>query len=178
MSTIDDDDDDDILKKINGAKEQFYSSNQKNSFFKNQQKFNCANSIMSSLNQTEVFSNIFMVKDDVLLFNYPVFKTVAHPNLYLSMAEYMFEISLNLIDKYGFYNLYINCSGITVSAIDRYKDFVSVASKKGLEDGRGLLSKINIIQIHNPPSFVDYGLKVLIPIVDNNLCNKIQIINK
>ena len=53
---------DDILNKINGAKEQFYSGNQKNSFFKKQQKFDCATSIMSNLNETEVLSNVFIVK--------------------------------------------------------------------------------------------------------------------
>lgn len=168
---------DDILNKINGAKEQFYSGNQKNSFFKKQQKFDCATSIMSNLNVTEVLSNVFVVKDDIIIFNYPVFKTIAHPDLYIQISEYLFSISTNLIDTYGTYKLYIICTGITVSAIERYKDFVSVISKKGLENGKGLLSKMVSIQIYNPPSFVDYGLKVIIPLVDNNLWNKISIIN-
>jgi len=168
---------DDILNKINGAKEQFYSGNQKNSFFKKQQKFDCATSIMSNLNETEVLSNVFIVKDDIIIFNYPVFKTVAHPDLYLRMAEYIFSISANLIDTYGTYKLYILCTGITVSAIERYKDFVSVVSKKGLANGKGLLNKMVSIQIHNPPSFIDNSLKILIPLVDNNLWSKISIIN-
>lgn len=169
---------DDILNKINGAKEQFYSGNQKNSFFKKQQKFDCATSIMSNLNETEVLSNVFIVKDDIIIFNYPVFKTIAHPDLYDRMAEYIFIISTNLIDTYGTYNFYVICTGITVSAIERYKDFVSVVSKKGLENGKGLLNKMLSVQIYNPPSFVDYGLKVLIPLVDNNLWSKINIINE
>lgn len=169
---------DDILNKINGAKEQFYSGNPKNSFFKKQQKFDCATSIMSSLNETEVLSNVFIVKDDIIIFNYPVFKTVAHPDLYLRMAEYIFTISTNLIDTYGTYKLYILCTGITVSAIERYKEFVSVVSKKGLENGKGLLNKMDSIQIHNPPSFIDNSLKILIPLVDNNLWSKIRIINE
>lgn len=169
------DDDDDILKKINGAKEQFYNNNQKNSFFKKQQKFDCASSIMSGLNATEVFSNIFIVKDDIMFFNYPVFKTVAHPNIYELISDYIFEISSKLIEQYGSYKLCLNCTGITVSAIERYKEFVRVVSNKGLNNGTALLSKMTVLQIHNPPSFVDYGMQVLIPLVDNSLWNKIQI---
>ena len=168
---------DDILNKINGAKEQFYSGNPKNTFFKKQQKFDCAASIMSNLNETKVFSNIFIIKDDIIIFNYPVFKSVAHPDLYFRMAEYIFEISIKLIDTYGKYKLYILCTGITVSAIDRYKEFISVVSKKGLENGKGLLNNLESIQIHNSPSFIDHGLKVIIPLVDNSLWSKISIIN-
>lgn len=167
---------DDILNKINGAKEQFYSDNSKNSLFKKKQKFECANSIMTKFNEQEVYANIFIVKDDIILFNYPVFKIVANPEIYLNMANYIFMIADELIVKYGAYKLYVNCTGITVSAIERYKDFASVVSKKGLENGKNLLKKMDIIQIHNAPSFVDYGLQVIVPIVDNNLWHKINIV--
>ena len=168
---------DDILNKINGAKEQFYNQNQKNSFFKKQQKFDCALSIMSNLNETEVFSNIFVVRDDIIVFNYPVFKTIAHPDLYLRMTDYVFAITNNLNNTYGKFKVYIISTGVTISAIERYKDFVRVLSNKGLEIGAGLLTKMVHVQIYNPPSFVDHALKVIIPIVDESLWNKIIIVN-
>jgi hypothetical protein len=167
---------DDILQKINSAKEQFYSSTQKNTFFKKQQKFDCASSVMSGLNEMEVFSNVFIVKDNSIVFNYPVFKTVANPYYYEKMADYLFIISSKIIESNGFYNIVVNCTGITISAVERYKEFVTVVSKRGLDNNRGLLSKLNIVHIYNPPSFVDHGLKILVPLVDNNLWSKINII--
>lgn len=166
---------DDILQKINSAKEQFYSGTPKNTFFKKQQKFDCATSVMSGLNELDVFSNVFIVKGDAILFNYPVFKTVANPVYYDKMADYLFEISSKIIDTYGSYTILVNCTGVTISGIERYKDFVSMVSKKGLVNNRNLLSKLNIVHIFNPPSFVDHGLKILIPLVDNNLWDKIKI---
>lgn len=167
---------DDIMSKINSAKEQFYSDNHKNMFFKKQQKFDCATSVMSGLNENDVFANVFSVKDDIIFFNYPVFKTVAHPEYYSKMADYLFFASSNLIATYGSYRIFVNCDGVTISAIERYKDFVSVVSKRGLINDKGLLAKLNVVNICNPPSFVDHGLKIIIPLVDINLWSKICIV--
>jgi hypothetical protein len=167
---------DDIMSKINSAKEQFYSDHQKNTFFKKQQKFDCATTVMSGLNENEVFANVFAVKDDIIFFNYTMFKTVAHPEYYQKMADYLFMISSNLIDTYGSYRIFVNCNGMTISAVERYKEFVSVVSKRGLTNNKGLLAKLSIIHICNPPSFIDNGLKILIPLVDNNLWTKISIV--
>lgn len=167
---------DDILQKINSAKQQFYSDHQKNTFFKKQQKFDCATSVMSGLNEADVFSNIFIVKDDAILFNYPVFKTVANPEYYDKMSDYLFVISSDLITTYGSYTIIVNCTSVTISAIERYKDFVTVVSKRGLANNRGLLSRLNSVNIYNPPSFVDHALKIIVPLVDINLWEKIKII--
>ena len=82
------DQEDDILKKINGAKQDFYQSNQKNILFKNKQKFDCAASIMSNINEEEVFKNIIQIENDFLIMNYPVFKLVANPSNYEKMAHF------------------------------------------------------------------------------------------
>lgn len=167
---------DDIMSKINSVKEQFYSDHQKNMVFKKQQKFDCATKIMAGLDLNDVLSKVFMVSEDAIVFNYTLFKSIAHPDYYINMADYLFMISGNLIDTFGSYRIVINCNGVTISAIERYKELVSLISKKGLENDKGLLKKLNIIHIYNPPSFVDHGLKILIPLVDNNLWTKICII--
>jgi hypothetical protein len=167
---------DDIMSKINSAKEQFYCDHQKNTFFKKQQKFDCATSVMSGLNENDVFSNVFAVKDDIIFFNYSLFKTVAHPEYYEKMADYLFVMSLYLIEKYETYQIFVNCNGITISAIERYKEFIIVVSKRGLDNNKGLLAKLRFVHISNPPSFLDHGLKILIPLIDNDLWNKISIV--
>ena len=167
---------DDILQKINSAKEQFYSDHQKNTFFKKQQKFDCASSVMTGLNEFEVFSNVFIIKENSIIFNYPLFKTVANPIYYEKMAHHLFAVSIEMINEYGNYNIVCNCTGITISAVERYKDFVSTVSRLGLSNNRGFLARLNSINIYNPPSFVDHGLKIIIPLVDNSLWSKINIV--
>lgn len=133
---------------------------------------------MSSLNYSDVFPKIFFVRDNFILFSYSVFKTVAHPDLYLHMADYVFDISTKLINQYGSYKLYIDCTGVTISGIERYKDFVSVVSNKGLENGTALLKNMSVVEIYNSPSFINQCLQIIIPLVDNNLWNKIKLMDK
>jgi hypothetical protein len=169
---------DPILEKINAAKTHFYSVNQKNMLFKNAQKTVCASHIMSSLDETEVFQRIFATNGNQFIFNYSVFKTVAHPNIYERMGEFMFQTAKHLISEYGKYDLIIDCKGITVSGIERYKDFVSTVSQLGLRRGENLLHHMEKIYVYNPPSFVNYGLQVLVPLVDTAIGQKIVLIPK
>jgi hypothetical protein len=169
-------DDDDILKKINSAKTDFYNDNQKNLFFKNKQKFDCAASIMTSFNEDEVFKNAFSVTDNIIIFNYPIFKLIANPEYYFKMAIYIFKITENILSVHSNYDIHLICTGVTISAIERYKEFVKVVSQTGLANGKNFLKSLNKISIINSPSFVDYGLKIIIPIVDLSLWNKIILV--
>jgi hypothetical protein len=169
---------DPILMKINEAKNNFYVSNTKNTFLKNNQKFHCATQVMSQIDETEVFKRVFPTNCNQFMFNYALFKTVAHPNIYERMGEHMFQTAKQLIAQYGTYDLIFDCAGITVSGIERYKNFVSMVANLGLQRGENLLKSMNKIYVHNPPSFLNYGLQILIPLVDPSLSEKIVIIPK
>ncbi len=169
---------DDILAKINAAKSDFYDQNKKNVLFKNKQKFECAENAMNGLNPIDVFLKVFHVYDNVIMFNYPLFKTIAHPGIYSDMADYVHEQAHQLIINYGSFNVDFICTGITASAIDRYKDVVSVMSQRGLARGNNLLQKCTTIRVFNPPSLVNYALKIFIPLMNLDITNKVQIVNK
>lgn len=166
------DQEDDILRKINGAKQDFYQSNQKNMLFKNKQKFDCAASIMSNINEEEVFKNIYQIENNVLILNYPLFKLIANPSNYEKMANYIFKCSDEILSKHPSFDVRAVATGLTVSAVERYKDFVKLVSSIGLKNNKGFLKKLDKIYIIDQPSFVDYVLKVVVPIIDNNLWNK------
>lgn len=164
---------DDILAKINAAKSDFYDQNKKNVLFKNKQKFECAENAMKGLNHTDVYSQVFAVNNNVLRFNYPLFKTIAHPEIYSEMADYIHEQVQQILNHYPHFVVDFICNGITVSAVDRYKDFVSVMSKRGLAKGNNLLVKCMQYRVFNPPSFVDYALKIFIPLMNFDISSKV-----
>ena len=166
------DQEDDIMRKINGAKQEFYQSNQKNVLFKNKQKFDCAASIMANINEEEVFKNIFQIEDDFLIMQYPVFKLVANPENYERMANFIFRTTEKLLDKYEIYYVRVVTTGLTISAVERYKDFIKLVSKLGLNNNKGFLRRLSKIYIIDCPSFADYALKAVVPLIDNNLFSK------
>ena len=166
------DQEDDILRKINGAKQDFYQSNQKNMLFKNKQKFDCAASIMSNINEEEVFKNIIQIENDFLIMNYPVFKLVANPSNYEKMAHFVFKCTDEILLTNEIYNVRIITTGLTISAVERYKDFFKLVSDSGLKNGKGFLNKLDKIYIVDCPSFADYALKVIVPLIENSLFSK------
>jgi hypothetical protein len=158
--------DSDILKKIESARNEYYTENQKNTFFKKQQKFNCAETITNNIDIDAIMPFMFKVDQNNILFNYNIFKTVASPAVYMKMATYLLQLTEEIINTHSTYNLHVDMAGLTMSAIERYKGFVSLVSGEGLKNGKGLLKHLEFVHIFNPPTFVEYLCSIVIPIVD------------
>jgi hypothetical protein len=158
--------DSDILKKIESARNEYYTENQKNTFFKKQQKFNCAETITNNIDIDAILPFMFKVDQNNIQFNYNIFKTVASPAVYMKMATYLLQLTEEIINTHSRYNLHVDMAGLTMSAIERYKGFVSLVSGEGLKNGKGLLKHLEFVHIFNPPTFVEYLCSIVIPIVD------------
>ena len=156
----------DILNKIESARNEYYSENQKNTFFKKQQKFDCAETIVNNIDLNMILPVMFKLEANNIVFNYSIFKAVASPNIYMNIAQYLFQITDSIIQSHGTYNLRADLAGLTMSAIERYKSFLSLVSGEGQRNGKGFLKHLELIHIHNPPTFVEYLCGIVIPIVD------------
>ena len=64
----------DILKKIESARNEYYTENQKNIFFKKQQKFDCAETITNNIDIDAIMPFIFKVEQNTIKINYNIFK--------------------------------------------------------------------------------------------------------
>jgi hypothetical protein len=155
-----------ILNRINAVKKEYYEEKPKNLLFKKQQKFDCADLVTKNIDINAILPFIFKVEADTIFFNYSIFKVIASPSVYLTMANYLFSITEQVIGANSSYNLSVDMTGLTMSAIERYRDFVVTVSSEGLKNGKGLLKHLNRVHLHNPPSFVEYLCSIIIPIVD------------
>jgi hypothetical protein len=156
----------DILKKIESARNEYYTENQKNIFFKKQQKFDCAETITNNIDIDAIMPFIFKVEQNTIKINYNIFKSVASPVIYMKMATYLLQLTEAIINTYSTYNLHVDLAGLTMSAIERYRGFVSLVSGEGLKNGKGLLKHLEFVHVFNPPTFVEYLCSIVIPIVD------------
>lgn len=171
-------DGDDLLEKIQKAKQEYYSENQKNLVFKNKQKIECATQVVQQIDMNLVFEKILSVEENRIIFNYPLFKLVANPSIYLGLANRTFFITGEILKSYPSYDIIVNVLGITMSAIERYKDFVKVISMEGLRNGNNFLKSLGKVYIENPPSFAEAGYKIVQPFLDNIITERIIIIPK
>lgn len=169
--------DQEILDKINALKADYYANNNKNFLFKKQQKFELASNIMQTMDINTVLGTIIRVENSVMHFNYAVFKTVASPETYMNIVQYIFARSDELVQTYGTFQASIDIKGLTMTGVERYKGFVSLLSQQGAVEGRNLLTHIDKMYVVNPPSMVMNIAKILLPLVDPSVKDKIVLAN-
>ncbi len=165
--------DQEILDKINALKINYYANNNKNVLFKKQQKFDLAHNIMQSIDIDTLFRSIVQVTDGTMRVNYSVFKTVINPNLYESLIWYIFTVSDTLVQQQGTYQVLLDLKGLTMTGVERYKEFVSMLSQAGQTHGKNYLEHIDKIYIENPPFMIASIGQVLLPLVDKSVKGKI-----
>jgi hypothetical protein len=166
---------DDILNKINSLKTEYYSENKKNLLFKNGQKFDCANTIVQNMNISDLFKSILRPEENQLLFNYSMFKTIIHPDIYIDFIYYIFEVNDQILATYTTYNVMIDFKGLTMTGVERYKGFITTLSLEGQKNKKNFLQKLGQVQIINPPFMIANIGKVLLPLMDTIVKDKIVI---
>jgi hypothetical protein len=169
-------DQDEIMNKINSLKTDYYSENKKNLIFKNNQKFDCANTIVQNINKTELFNHIFCMNENQLLFNYALFKTIIHPDIYIDFIYHIFNVNEQILASHTTYDVIIDFKGLTMTGVERYKGFVTMLSLEGQKNKKNFLQKLGQVQIKNPPFMIANIGKVLLPLMDTIVKDRIVII--
>ena len=160
---------DDIMNKINSLKTDYYLENKKNLIFKNSQKFDCANTIVQNMNKTDLFNSIINVHENNLLFNYTMFKSIIYPEIYIDLVHHIFQLNEQLVSIYTTYNVIIDLKGLTMTGVERYKDFITVISLEGQRCKKNFLQKLGQIQIKNPPFMIANIAKIILPLLFQKL---------
>jgi hypothetical protein len=166
---------DDIMNKINSLKNDYYSENKKNLLFKNGQKFDCANTIVQNMNKTELFNCIIHINENNLVFNYTTFKTIIHPGIYTELAHYIFQLNEQILVNYPTYNVLVDIKGLTMTGVERYKDFITIVSLEGQKGKKNFLQKLGKVHIINPPFMVANISKIILPLLDTIVKDRIVI---
>ena len=167
---------DDILNRINSLKNEYYSENKKNLIFKNNQKFDCANTIVQNINKTDLFNQIICIQENQLLFNYTIFKTIIHPDIYIDFIYHIFQINDQILATYATYDVIVDFKGLTMTGVERYKNFITTLSLEGQKNKKNFLQKLGQVQIINPPFMIANIGKILLPLMDTIVKDRIVII--
>jgi hypothetical protein len=142
---------------------------------KNQQKFDCANTIVQTIDLDVLFNTIIQVKENTFFFNYNIFKTIITPMVYMKFISFIFEINAKTLKDYLTYDVIVDCKGLTMTGVERYKDFISLLSLQGQKNEQNFLQKVTRIMIINPPFMVSNIGKILLPLMDKGVKDKIVI---
>jgi hypothetical protein len=155
---------DSVINHIVQLQEKYYNKNNKNIFYKKDQKLDCANMISQQLDINFLFEKtLFILHHGEIYFDYTIFKTYIHPEIFNDFLEYVNNISLQYIDKLPTYTLHLNFQSISISAFERYWPLVRQIMNKFPVNG----NKMEKTHIYYTPAIVDQIMKVMNPFIVN-----------
>lgn len=115
-----------LLKdQINQIQHTYYDENNKNRFIRTKQKFSCAESVATKVGLDNLIEKtIFYDKDNNLFFDYTIFKTYAHPDMYDYITHHIINMIRYGIDNFQQFSIKVNIQSLSITAIERYKDII------------------------------------------------------
>lgn len=115
-----------LLNEIASIQEEFYSSRKKNIFYKNSQKKDCADYVAMQMSLDELIDHtIFLFHDDKFIYvDYTLFKQYGTASCYDAILQRLFSCIHKALDKNGTYELHVNLSTFSISALERYQEVI------------------------------------------------------
>jgi len=159
---------------------EFYNNSNKNMFFKNKQKLNCATNISSFYDLNTLLTNTFVVIENTnkIYMDYTVFKLYANPDNYNNIIAYLYKLIEYCIEIYGSYEVHVNLDTFTVSSCQRYQDIIKKYCNMCLNNSTEFNVKLIKVHLYNIPNVFDTISQILNPFIDNIVLNKMMKYNK
>lgn len=150
------------------------------SFFKRTDKMNSARMVSSQFNLNQLIeSTIFIIPNtNKIYLNYLVFKTYANPENYMYFIEYLLYLFDYVVQTYGTFELHVNIQTFTITAAQRYKEIIELFCAKCLVSNTNYSHVLERMYIYFPPNVMDNIIRIISPLVDKNITNKVVIYKK
>lgn len=171
----------DLLTQMNKFKNDYYSQNNKNMFFKKKQKNDCAQQISTMFEQEMLFQKtIYQIPNTANIYmDYTIFKLYANEHNYHDLVKYILSIYDKCIDSYGYYIIHVNLQSFSVSAAERYKTVIQLFNQACIRNTqRQYIDHFKSWYIYNPPHVVDTITKILRPIMEPTVMQNVIVVSK
>lgn len=166
--------------RIEKLTEDYYNKNNKNLVFKSNQKADCANYISSSLNVDELIQNTAYIipGTNKVFIDYTIFKTYGTPEVFQPVINHIKNLNISCIEKYGSFEVHLNCESYTVSAHERYKEIFILFTNAHMNCGYLFSELVSGVFVYNTPSIINIVLTFCKPFIETVVLSKIILYDK
>jgi len=171
---------DEFTTKMNDLKNQYYSKNSKNIIFKKAQKIECAKEIIQNFDMKTLYSRTFFIIPDTnrIFVDYTVLKTYAHPSIYMDAIHYYLNLILEIIAKYGNFEIHINLCTFTISAAERFKDSIFLFCSECEKHETAFAVQMTKMYVYNTPSVMENVMVFFSRVIAPVILNKVVLYSK
>ena len=157
----------------------YYKENKKSVIFKSKQKIDCAASILTSINDNELFSNTIYILPNTnkIYFDYTCFKSYATPEIFKPLIEYIYNLIKLTIEKYKSYELHINWNTYSISAHERYKELYNLFLNNE-NTCFNFQDNLSNLYVYYTPNVIQIISNLMTPIIHPVILSKVTLYNK
>lgn len=169
-----------LEKEIENVQDAFYSDSGKKTFFKKQQKFNCAKQVASQIPMEMLLSQTCWIHPTMnyVQIHYPILKTYASPEIFESISNHIVSVCFEAKQQYGGFVVVLNLDEFTISAAERYKELIDIFCNKCFRENLHFSEALVKFVIYNTPITIDAIKPMLIPFIMEEVRPKIALISK
>jgi hypothetical protein len=168
-----------LQEQLNSYKNQFYSDNKKNSFFKSKQKLDCATVISKKIPIEQLLINsIYIIPNSSFIYiDYPILKHFLCPETYNAVSEHILQLNKIIVKVYGHFNIRVDLKSFTITAAQRYSDLIQKFCGLYLNETEQS-NNIQTIQIYNRPTVMEVLLNMFSPFISKESRDKVEFIKQ
>lgn len=171
---------DDLMSQLEKFKEDYYSTNSKNIFFKKSQKKDMAQQVSNTFNLDDLIRRTVCVIQDThhIMFDYSVFKHYAHEENYNNIIEYSRSVIQECVNNHGKFVIHANIGSLTITSIERHRKLMEIINQLYLSGEDGLSQYFEELYMYYPPSMIDSIFTFIRPFLDASLMSKLIVVSK
>lgn len=169
---------DNLQDKLNKLKTDFYKENKKNTFFKNKQKLQCAETVANTIDINTLLDHTFIIKDNKIIVQYPILKTYATYENFQIIINKIFYIVNNLKMHYTTFELHVNMDTYTITAHERFKQMYNIFFELDKSNNVVFCDKLTNVVIYNSPSILSTLASFFTSLIKTDLSGKVTILNR
>jgi hypothetical protein len=171
---------DSVVDKLDELKNKYYETHKKNTFFKNSQKQELANMILTQVSMEDLLHRTTYIIENTncVYIDYTVLKTYINDNTYEITVKYMCDLFKQCIENYGNYECHLNLLSLTVSACERNKGIFNYIFIECHKSNDIYTTLLKTFYIYNTPSTMSNIIKLLTPLMSPLVKQKIKLFDK
>lgn len=166
-----------IMTAIEELQQKYYKTNNKNTFFKKKQKYECADSVTNQIGLDIILNQcIYVFDNNKINIDYTIFKTFANPNNYHDIKVFLATTINKCIHKHKSFEIFINLDTLTISAIERHRNIIIGFAEHG--QNNGYEKYLTNMELSNTPSFITTTTSILSSFISPKVTELVKIHKK
>jgi hypothetical protein len=170
-----------LEKEIESIKDDFYcETHGKNIIFKNSQKYDCANKVVSKIPLETLLNHMCIIIENTncVHIDYPFMKTFASPENFEIIVDYIIGKFYYMKAHFPIFEIALNLDGFSISAAERYKKLIEICFIRRSQRNPAFTPVVSQFVVYNSPTTIDFIKPLLHSIIDENMKNKLVIVPK